>query len=278
MQFYNRLSLLVLVLTSLCLSIACNEELSFSDNTDSIREVEPTLTAESPLLQLLPSEQTGIDFVNTITETPENNILKNTNFYNGGGLAVADINNDGLPDLYFINCDGKNGLYLNQGKLKFKNITDGSGLESVTGFETSVTAADVNADGYLDFYVCLAGPFEPEKRRNRLYINNKNNTFTESAAAYGLNAGNMSTGANFFDYDRDGDLDLYLLNYPTNFGFASKVEADIDPATNEYRPRLKPKTEFDSGPALPEQRAMAPSPMYPSRPASKILPMALVPA
>ena len=207
---------------------------------------EPALRAESPRLRLLRAADTGIDFRNEIRETPENNVLKNIYFYNGGGVAVADINNDSLPDLYFINCSGKNGLYLNQGHLKFKNITDGSGLESPDGFETSVTAADVNADGYLDFYVCRAGPFPLDARRNRLYINNHDLTFTERAAAWGIDDPSMSTGANFFDYDNDGDLDLYVLNYPASFEYISKIEANTDPFTGQFKPDLKPKNEYDS--------------------------------
>lgn len=207
---------------------------------------EPTLRAESPRMRLLRAADTGIDFRNEIRETPENNVLKNIYFYNGGGVAVADINNDSLPDLYFVNCSGKNGLYLNQGHLKFKNITDGSGLESPDGFETSVTAADVNADGYLDFYVCRAGPFPLDARRNRLYINNHDLTFTEQAAACGIDDPSMSTGANFFDYDNDGDLDLYVLNYPASFEYISKIEANTDPFTGQFKPDLKPKNEYDS--------------------------------
>ncbi len=207
---------------------------------------EPELKAKSPRMRLLRAGDTGIDFRNEIRETPENNVLKNIYFYNGGGVAVADINNDSLPDLYFINCSGKNGLYLNLGHMKFRNITDGSGLEAPDGFETSVTAADVNADGYLDFYVCRAGPFPLDSRRNRLYINNHDLTFTEQAAAYGIDDPSMSTGANFFDYDNDGDLDLYVLNYPASFDYISKIEANTDPFTKQFKPDLKPKSEYDS--------------------------------
>lgn len=194
-----------------------------SGDTPFKAEVEETLIASSPLLELLSVKQTGIDFQNAIDETPENNILNNINFYNGGGLAVADINNDGLPDLYFISTTGKNRMYLNQGGFRFRDITKSAGLESDDGFETAVTAIDINADGFLDFYICRAGPRDDDTRRNRLFINNGDLTFTESAKAYGLDDMSASTGANFFDFDNDGDLDLYLLNYPGDLNASQKI-------------------------------------------------------
>mgnify|MGYP001363331131 CR=1 FL=1 len=186
---------------------------------------EATLKAKSPVLELLSPGQTGVDFQNNIHESLDNNILTNINFYNGGGMAVADINNDQLPDLYFINTSGENKLYLNLGDFKFKDITQSAGVASAGGFETAVTAVDINADGFLDFYVCRAGPDENEARRNRLYINNGDLTFTESAKEYGLDDLSASTGANFFDFDNDGDLDLYLLNYPSDLQASQKMGA-----------------------------------------------------
>ena len=216
-------------------------------STDTGKQTgEETLTASDPLLKLLPASETGIDFQNAIVESFENNITTNINIYNGGGVAVADINNDNLPDLYFISSTGKNKLYQNMGGLKFKDITEGSGLEGEEGFETALTAVDINEDGYLDFYVCRAGPVEDEARRNRLYINNGNLTFTERAKEYGLDDFSASTGANFFDYDNDGDLDLYLLNYPTDFLFCCKI--DVKPSADGTRsvPNLDPKSKYDS--------------------------------
>ncbi len=207
-----------------------------SDNRDdNTKGEEPTLSAENPFLLLLSSSQTGIDFRNTINETHENNITNNINMYNGGGLCIADINNDQLPDIYFISSNGKNRLYLNEGNLRFKDITDESGLASENGFETAVTAADVNADGYLDFYICRGGPQNDDFRRNQLFINNKNNTFSEKAKDYGIDDRSASTGANFFDYDLDGDLDLYVLNYPAESIWTNKIEATLG-ADNKYKP------------------------------------------
>lgn len=207
--------------------------------------VEPTITAEHPLLQLLDAGETGIDFQNLIVETKTNNFATNINIYNGGGVAIADVNNDNLPDIYFICTNGQNRLYLNQGNFKFKDITESAGLKSEEGFETAVAAVDINADGFLDFYVCRAGPFENDERRNKLYINNGNLTFTERSKEYGLDDMSASTGAAFFDGDGDGYLDLYVLNYPKESGYATKIDVTRDINGNPV-PNFEPKDPFDS--------------------------------
>jgi hypothetical protein len=221
----------------------CKDANSTANLAESVEE--PTLEAEQPILELLDPSRTGIDFANTIVETYENNITTNINMYNGGGLCIADINNDQLPDIYFVSSNGKNKMYLNQGNLQFKDITDESGLASEEGFETAVTAADVNADGFLDFYICRGGTLKDDSRRNRLFINNQNNTFSEKAAEFGIDDMSASTGANFFDYDLDGDLDLYVLNYPTEAIWTNKIEAVLGP-DKKYKPLLMPRLEFDS--------------------------------
>lgn len=210
-----------------------------------VQEEEPTLTAANPRLKLLSSEQTGIDFENRIVETYENNITTNINMYNGGGLAIADVNNDGRPDIYFICSNGKNRLYLNEGNLKFKDITEASGLASEEGFETAATAVDINADGWLDFYVCRGGVENNEMRRNKLYVNNGDLTFTERASEYGLDDQSASTGANFFDYDNDGDLDCYVLNYPTEAIYTNKIESRLGD-DGKYHPVLVPRAQYDT--------------------------------
>jgi len=212
---------------------------------DEFHYAEPTLTAEKPLLQLLKANETGIDFQNLIVETAENNITTNINIYNGGGVAIADINNDQLPDIYFVCTNGTNRMYLNEGNMKFKDITATSGLASEEGFETAVVAADVNADGYLDFYVCRGGPKEEESRRNKLYINNKDLTFTEQSKEYGVDDISASSGAAFFDGDADGDLDAYVLNYLTDINYASKIDVIRD-ASGKPIPNLVPKKEHDT--------------------------------
>ena len=214
--------------------------------TNTPREALSEPRGETALLERLPASATGIDFKNEIEETFENNITTNINVYNGGGVAVADINNDGLPDIYFVSSTGENKMYLNQGNFTFKDIAPEAGLLSDGGHETAVTAVDINADGFLDFYICRAGPTVNDLRRNLLYINNGDLTFAEQSAEYGLNDMSASTSANFFDYDNDGDLDMYLLNYPVDFREASKIEIIPAKDGNGYRPDIKPKVEWDT--------------------------------
>jgi hypothetical protein len=207
---------------------------------------EPTLTAKNPRLQLLSAAETGVDFQNRIVEDEQHNVIRNINFYNGGGVAVADINNDQLPDLYFVCTNGKNRLYLNEGNFKFRDITETAGVASEEGFETAVTAADVNGDGWLDFFVCRAGPEENADRISKLFINNQNLTFTDKAAEFGLADKSPATGANFFDYDLDGDLDCYLLNYPKDLGAANTLTLKYGPDGKTPVPDLTPKAPHDS--------------------------------
>lgn len=164
---------------------------------------------------LLEGKKTGIKFKNTLTESEEENVLAYEYFYNGGGVAAGDFNNDGYIDLYFTGNMVRDRLYLNQGGLKFKDITAKSGVRKEKGWKTGVSLVDINQDGWLDIYVCYSGSGPEESRRNKLYLNNKDLTFTERAAEYGLDLPSQSTHAVFFDYDKDGDLDCYLLNHNT---------------------------------------------------------------
>ncbi|MFC3417034.1 VCBS repeat-containing protein [Algoriphagus hitonicola] len=165
------------------------------------------------LFELLPGNQTGITFSNELTSTSELNILEYLYFYNGGGVAAGDINNDGLVDLYFTGNQVSNKLYLNEGNFKFRDITESAGVSGDGGWSTGVTMADVNGDGLLDIYVCQVGNYLGLSGKNKLYLNQGDSTFEEVAAEYGLDFEGFSTHAAFFDYDRDGDLDLYLLNH-----------------------------------------------------------------
>jgi enediyne biosynthesis protein E4 len=165
-----------------------------------------------PLFEALPASHTGIDFVNRISDDKEFNIFNYRNFYNGGGVAIGDINNDGLPDVYVTSNLEKNRLYLNKGNFQFEDITVKSGVGGKQAWSTGVTFADINGDGFLDIYVCNSGNIKGDGRENELFINNGDLTFTEKAAEFGLNDRGFSTHAAFFDYDRDGDLDVYLLN------------------------------------------------------------------
>ena len=172
-----------------------------------------TFAQNKPLFESIPSSKTGVSFKNVLKETPKSNVLTYEYFFNGGGTAVGDINNDGLDDIYFTANMASNKLYLNQGDFKFNDITKSAGVACNDGWKTGVTMADVNGDGLLDIYVCYSGKGDPEKRRNKLFINNGNLTFTDKAAEYGLDDPGYTTHASFFDFDKDGDLDMYLLNH-----------------------------------------------------------------
>ncbi|MBL7828115.1 MAG: VCBS repeat-containing protein [Saprospiraceae bacterium] len=167
---------------------------------------------QAPLFESVSPEVSGIQFVNQVDNTEEFNIFNYRNFYNGGGAAIGDINNDGLADVYLTSNLGDNKLYLNKGNFQFEDITEKAGVKGARFWSTGVVMVDINADGLLDIYVCNAGYKEGEKPENELFINNGNLTFTENAATYGLNEDGYTTHAAFFDYDLDGDLDCYILN------------------------------------------------------------------
>jgi hypothetical protein len=168
------------------------------------------------LFTKLPESATGINFRNLLKEDNEQfNVMVNPYFYNGGGVAVGDINNDGLPDILFTGNMVKNRLFLNKGNFKFEDITEKSGIASKEGWCTGATMVDINGDGKLDIYICRSGLANPEYRKNLLFINNGDLTFTEKAHEYGIDDAGYSTQASFFDYDKDGDLDLFVINSST---------------------------------------------------------------
>ncbi len=156
---------------------------------------------------------TGVDFVNRIEESDELNILDYLYFYNGGGVAIGDLNNDGLPEIFFSGNQVKNKLYLNRGGLKFEDISESAGITGNSSWNSGAVMGDVNGDGLLDIYVCAVVGLNGFNGFNELYINNGDLTFTESAAEYGLDFESYSSTAAFLDYDLDGDLDMYLLNH-----------------------------------------------------------------
>ncbi len=176
---------------------------------------EKTAAGDAPLFSLLEPEKTGITFVNQLNDDPltDWNVLSYQHFYNGAGVAVGDINNDGLPDLFFCGNEAPNKLYLNKGNLQFEDISEKAGINQGKKWSMGATMADVNGDGFLDISVGQAGPYsEAKDRKNLLFINNGDLTFSEKAEEYGLADGNYTTQAAFFDYDKDGDLDCYVLN------------------------------------------------------------------
>ncbi len=169
--------------------------------------------SEGRLFRLLPSAETGITFNNQLEETHQLNVLEYQDFYSGGGVSIGDIDNDGLPDIFFTGNQVPSRLYKNLGNMKFKDITDESGLGRMgRGWYTGTAMADINNDGFLDIYICKSGMEAPEDRANLLFINNGDGTFTEQAENYGLAHQGFAVNVSFFDYDRDGDLDIYLVN------------------------------------------------------------------
>jgi len=180
-----------------------------------------------PKFSLISNTQTQIDFKNEVTENLYFNFLNYPYVYNGGGVAVGDINNDGLEDIYFSSNQQSNKLYLNKGDFSFKDITDAANVKDDQGWSTGVSMIDINNDGWLDIYVCKSGSLKDSKQReNKLFINQKNNTFVEEAAKYGLNQNGFSTQAYFLDYDKDGDIDMYLVNHRADFRKTAHIDLE----------------------------------------------------
>ena len=189
------------------------------------------------LFSLLPPEVTNIFFNNQLTENEEFNIIEYLYFNNGAGVAAGDINNDGLIDLYFTSNQKPNKLYLNKGNFRFEDITDAAGVAGEGNWATGVTMVDVNGDGYIDIYVCQVGNYKNLYGRNQLFINQGDLTFREEACEYGLDFEGFSTQAAFFDYDMDGDLDMYLLNHSVH---TSRSYGGVS-LRSEYDPRAGDK-------------------------------------
>ncbi|MEX0894877.1 MAG: VCBS repeat-containing protein [Balneolaceae bacterium] len=192
---------------------------------------------EEKRFTLLPPAHTGIHFENRIEDTPEFNILNYLYFYDGGGVAVGDINNDGLSDIFLVGNETENGLYLNQGNFEFEDITESAGIAGTPGsWSTGVAMGDVNGDGYLDIYVSRVN-YLNKSGANQLFINNGDGTFAEMAAEYGLDFTGYSTQAVFFDYNNNGRLDLFLLNHSFHsdrtYGRAEVLRAVDDPKAGD---------------------------------------------
>ena len=192
----------LLLLPALLLNLSCSQK------------ADPT--SGDQLFTLMPESYTGAGFVNHLDYDEQLkkkfNIYTYRNFYNGGGVALGDVNKDGFMDVFLTSNMGPNVLYLNKGDFKFEDISEQAGINGHGEWSTGASLADVNGDGWTDIYVCNSGNVEGDERHNELYINNGDLSFTESAAEYGIDDRGYSTHGAFFDYDRDGDLDLYLLN------------------------------------------------------------------
>lgn len=180
-------------------------------------------TASGALFTKLEAATTGVLFQNEIVEDGRTNMLTYEYLYNGGGVAMGDFNNDGLPDLYFTGSMAPNKLYLNKGNLVFEDITERAGVATSAGLSSGVTLVDINGDGLLDIYVCKSASASAADRRNILFVNNGNLTFTDRAREYGLADESYSTQAYFTDFDLDGDLDMYLVNHPSHMRDAKTV-------------------------------------------------------
>ncbi len=179
------------------------------------------------LFHLLSPDETGITFSNTLPENDTLNAIEYDYLYNGAGVGIGDINNDGLEDIFFGGNMVTSKLYLNKGNMQFEDITEKAGV-ATDRWVTGVSMADINSDGFIDIYLCVAGPNKSAEKPNMLFINNGDGTFTEAARAYGLADIGYSTQAAFFDYDKDGDLDMYLLtnaleSFPRNNARPKKV-------------------------------------------------------
>jgi len=204
-----------------CCFVACKEEVGTKKSFDS-------------LFRIVPVTESKINFKNQITESHGFNFLNYYYIYNGGGVAVADINNDGLQDIYLTANQQSNRLYLNEGDMQFKDVTSEMGLADAEGWSTGVSAIDINSDGWMDFYVCKSGNGNDVVRANKLYINQNGKGFLEKAAEYGLGDAAYSTQSYFLDYDNDGDLDLFLLNHRPDFNSAIVYNPDTESAIDRF--------------------------------------------
>ena len=188
------------------------------------------------LFKLLSANESGIKFTNSLKIDAVYNHVYWESIYNGGGVALGDLNNDGLTDIYFAGNQELDKIYMNNGNLNFTDVTENSGISNVRTWSSGITFVDINNDDLLDIYVCKFGPFTTlDYRKNELYINLGNNKFSEEAEKYGLDDRGNSIQATFFDYDKDGDLDMYLINQPSNLDkVKSTFTKDITQQENKY--------------------------------------------
>ena len=232
LKLFLSLVFLGILILSGCQNIQKNSD---SDKSDA-----------NALFSLLPPERTHIDFNNTIIENSIANIMSYQYFYNGGGAAIGDLNSDGLDDIYFAGNMSKSKLYLNKGNMQFEDITNKAGIQEIElSWKTGVTMADVNGDGLLDIYQCYSGALPAKNRMNTLFINKGNDSngiplFEEEAGQYGLADSSYSTQAVFFDFDKDDDLDMFLINHNPRV-FDSLDEVSSPAVLKEPAPTIRVK-------------------------------------
>ena len=207
-------------------------------NTEHQNNNDKKVQEKESLFKMVDPSVSNIYFKNEVSETLSFNFLNYAYIYNGGGIAVGDINNDGLEDLYFSSNQHSNKLYLNKGNFVFEDITEKAGVEDATGWTTGVSMIDINNDGWIDIYVCKSGSLhDSEKRKNKLYINQRDGTFLEQAKVYGLDSEAYSTQAYYLDYDKDGDVDMYLVNHRADFNnnvvVDPRIQNNIDPESTD---------------------------------------------
>ncbi len=187
---------------------------------------------EQTLFSLQSNESIGVNFANNLEDKQGTNVFTFRNYYNGGGVAIGDVNNDGVNDVYLTSNQGDNQLLINNGAWKFENIAEKAGVKGSKYWSTGVTMVDINADGWLDIYVCNSGNAQGGETENELFVNQQNGSFKDEAKKYGLADGGLSTHAVFFDYDLDGDLDCYVLNNSFrpigSFDFSKNLRQEVD--------------------------------------------------
>jgi len=218
---------------------ACNSNASDKYRKKASANGKMPAVESGQVFQQLPTYATGLKFNNRLVETANMNFFTYQYLYNGGGVGIGDINNDGLPDVYFSGTVANDKLYLNKGNMEFEDITLSAGIQQDNGLKTGVSMVDINADGYLDIYVSRSGWFEnPLDRANLLYINQGDNTFKESARAYGLAETGNTVQVGFFDYDKDGDLDCYMANHPLFRIWSEEWEEQRKNPPDRFRDKL----------------------------------------
>lgn len=196
--------LIIIIVVLYLTAVSCKRDKNTTD--------EP-FEARNYLFQSVSSDSSNVKFENRITEDPEHSIINYIYYYNGAGVAVGDVNNDGLPDLYFVGNSTPNKLYLNKGDFQFEDATAHANLMGKASWQTGATMVDINSDGWLDIYVCAVSGLLDFTGHNELYINNQDGTFTEASKEYELDIQSYATQAYFFDYDKDEDLDAYIVNH-----------------------------------------------------------------